>query len=82
MLANGGEASNIDDMQKIERLLQELKLRDEKERRQGEQEGNDGNRTEYLEEQEARNDEDLRMLLQEQDRIIKNDAAGRGKTYK
>lgn len=50
LLSNGGEASNIDDMQKIEKLLQELKTRDDKERRRGEEEGNDGNRTEFLEE--------------------------------
>lgn len=55
-------------MSKIERLLQELKLKDEKDR-----DGDLVNRTEYLDEQEAKNDEDLRMLLQEQERILKQD---------
>jgi hypothetical protein len=48
-------------MQKIERLLQELKLKDERDRM--EEANGAENRTEYLEEQEAKNDEDLRMLL-------------------
>jgi hypothetical protein len=68
LLNAGGEISNIDDMEKIERLLQELKMKDEKER-----DGDPDNRSEYLDEQEAKNDEDLRLLLQEQERILKAD---------
>lgn len=68
LLNNGGEVNNIEDMAKIERLLQELKVKDEKER-----EGNPENRSEYLDEQEMKNDEDLRLLLQEQERILKQD---------
>jgi hypothetical protein len=48
-------------MQKIERLLQELKLKDERDRLDDVHGAE--NRTEYLDEQEAKNDEDLRMLL-------------------
>jgi hypothetical protein len=45
LLNAGGEISNIDDMEKIERLLQELKMKDEKER-----DGDPDNRSEYLDE--------------------------------
>ena len=54
-------------MSKIEKLLQELRMKEDREREDPE------NRSEYLEEQEAKNDEDLRMLLQEQERILKQD---------
>ena len=47
-------------MSKIERLLQELKLKEEQDRG-----GNDMDKSEYLDAQEERNDEDLKMLLME-----------------
>lgn len=68
LLNNGNEINNIEDMDKIEKLLQELKLKDERERI-----GDIHNRSDYLDEQEAKNDEDLRLLLQEQERILKQD---------
>ena len=70
LLNAGGEINNIDDMAKIERLLAELKMKDERDR-----DGDPGNRSEFLDEQEAKNDEDLRLLLQEQERILKADQA-------
>ena len=66
VLNNQTEVNNIEDMAKVERLLMELKNKDDKER--------DGdNNSEYLEAQEERNDADLKMLLMEQERIIKQD---------
>ena len=54
-------------MEKVERLLQELRVKEDREREVMD------NRSEYLDEQEAKNDEDLRLLLQEQERILKQD---------
>jgi len=68
LLNSGGEINNIDDMAKIERLLKELKMKDEKDRNEDPE-----NRSEYLDEREMKNDEDLRLLLQEQERILKAD---------
>ena len=57
-------------MEKVERLLQELRVKEDREREVMD------NRSEYLDEQEAKNDEDLRLLLQEQERILKQDQMG------
>ena len=43
-------------MEKVERLLQELRVKEDREREVMD------NRSEYLDEQEAKNDEDLRLL--------------------
>lgn len=58
ILNNGGDVNNIDDMNKIEKLLQELKMKEDRDKEEDIQ-----NRSSYLDEQEAKNDEDLRMLL-------------------
>lgn len=67
VLNNQGEVSNIEDMSKIERLLDELRQKEEQDR------NIEDNNSEYLEAQEGKNDEDLRMLLQEQERILQQD---------
>ncbi len=67
ILNNQAEVNNIDDMDKVERLLQELRAKEDRDREIPD------NRSEYLDEQEAKNDEDLRLLLQEQERILKQD---------
>jgi hypothetical protein len=65
LLNNQTEVNNIEDMEKIERLLSEMKIKEERDRIDPE------NRSEYLDNQEERNDEDLRLLLMEQERIMK-----------
>ena len=67
ILNNQAEVNNIDDMDKVERLLQELRIKEDREHEVMD------NRSEFLDEQEAKNDEDLRLLLQEQERILKQD---------
>jgi hypothetical protein len=67
ILNNQAEINNIEDMSKIEKLLEELKMKEERDR------DDTDNRSEFLELQENKNDEQLKILLQEQERILKQD---------
>jgi hypothetical protein len=67
ILNNQAEINNIEDMNKIEKLLEELKMKEERDR------DDTDNRSEFLELQENKNDEQLKILLQEQERILKQD---------
>lgn len=58
-------------MSKIEKMLEELKIKEEQDKL------NPNNKSEFLEQQEQKNDEDLKLLLLEQERILKLDKQSR-----
>ena len=67
ILNHQGESTNLDNMEQVEKILSELKVKEERDREEVQ------NRSEFLDDQENENDEALKKLLQEQERILKQD---------